>query len=61
MTDKQPALIIYNDGSIEQLIPLQLTFFEEVTRLLAAQTAQLKQQVMIQPPSAPQPTEEEQE
>jgi len=55
----QPALIINSDGSIEQLIPLSITFFEASVNRLAQHVETLKRQAVFSPPQAPQPKEME--
>ena len=57
---RQPALIIYNDGTAEQLIPVSIAFYEQAARGLGSHAERLKQQMVVNPPqSAPPETVED--
>jgi len=55
---RQPAMIIYTDGTAEQLQPVSITFFEQVSQLLQRLAQQYKQQAMINPAPV-EPVEDE--
>lgn len=57
MTEKQPALVIYLDGNMRQMLPVSIAFYEQVARGLSEHAMRLKQQAVITPP----PAEEKQE
>ena len=42
-------MIIYTDGTAEQLQPVSIQFFEQVSQLLQRLAQQYKQQAMINP------------
>ena len=57
--DKQPVLIIFNDGTMQQVAPVNIAFIEQTARAIGDYAQRLKQQAVINPP---QPmSEEEQE
>jgi len=58
MNDKQPVLIIFNDGTMQQVAPVNIAFIEQVARAIGDYAQRLKQQAVINPPMA---NEEEQE
>ena len=47
---KEPAFVIYADGTTEQLAAVPIAFFEDAARMFAEHAERLKNQVMIQPP-----------
>jgi len=55
---KEPAFIIYADGTTEQLTAVPIAFFEQAGRMFTEQAARLKTQVMIQPPGKENDNEE---
>ena len=60
MNERQPALIIYNDGTAEQLIPVSIAFYEQAARGLGSHAERLKQQMVVNPPqTAPEKVEDD--
>jgi len=53
----QPAIIIRADGTMEQLIPLNITFYEQTIRGLTQYVERLKNQAVITPPAPEQVAE----
>jgi len=47
---RQPAMIIYTDGTAEQLQPVSITFYEQVAQMLNRMAQQYKNNAMISPP-----------
>ena len=58
MNERQPALVIYLDGSMTQMLPVSIAFYEQVARGLSEHATRLKQQAIITPQL---PAEDEQE
>ena len=56
MTDRQPAFILFSDGTLEQVAPVSIEFIENTARGLADYAQRLKRQAVIAPP---QPQEAE--
>lgn len=55
--DKPAAIIIYLDGSMTQVAPVSIAFYEQVAKGVAEYATRLKQQAMIAP--QPQPEAED--
>ena len=56
--DRHPAIVIFNDGTIKILIPLQVRFIEQTARALLNHIGSL----LVQPTAAPSlPEGDEQE
>ena len=58
METKQPVLIIYSDGTMQQVASVNIAFIEQMARSIGDYAQQLKQRAVINPPQ-PQPTNEE--
>ena len=54
---RQPAFIIYDDGTGQQMIPVNIAFYEQAIRGLSAHVERLKAQMMI-PAPMPEPVAE---
>ena len=54
MDEKQPAMVIFTDGAIEQLTPLSIAFYEQLIRQLSGYTEQLKGKAVFAPPIKPE-------
>ena len=59
MDEKQPAMVIFTSGEIEQLTPLSIAFYEQVTRQLVQYTNHLKGKAVFAPPSKTEQVESE--
>ena len=55
---KQPVLIIYSDGTMQQVASVNIAFIEQMARSIGDYAQRLKQQAIINPPEA-RPTSEE--
>ena len=59
--EKQPVLIVYSDGTMQQVAPVNIAFIEQTARAIGDYAQRLKQQAIINPPEARPTNEEEQE
>ena len=56
--DRHPVLIIYSDGTMQQVASVNIAFIEQMARSIGDYAQRLKQQAIINPPEA-RPTSEE--
>ena len=59
--EKQPVQIVYSDGTMQQVAPVNIAFIEQTARAIGNYAQRLKQQAIINPPEARPTNEEEQE
>ena len=51
--EKQPVLIVYSDGTMQQVAPVNIAFIEQTARAIGDYAQRLKQQAVINPPQQP--------
>lgn len=61
MNEKVPVMLIFNDGTAEQMEPLSIAFMERVVQSLANYTQRLKETAMVAPQNGHVPTQHKQE
>ena len=50
---RQPVLIVYSDGTMQQVASINIAFIEQVARAIGDYAQRLKQQAVINPPQQP--------